>query len=195
MGEDTIAFWIERLKEGQEDASQKMWEHCFDKLHRVARRKLATLPNRVEDEEDLALSAFHSLCRGAKAGRFRRLDSSQDLWQILLMITSRKAVNRIKHHHAAKRGGGKVRGESAFNNAKDGGGINEAVVDEMFCDDLSLECHEMLEGLNDDTLRRIAILKLEGHTNREIAEQLDRAESTIDLKLKLIRSRWDRQIE
>ena len=193
MGEDTIVYWIERLKDGDEDAAQKMWDHCFEKLHRVARRKLMSLPNRAEDEEDLALSAFHSLCRGAKAGRFRQLKSSQDLWQILLMITSRKAANKIKHHMALKRGGGKVRGDSAFSGEE--GGIDEAAVEELFGEELSIECQEMLEGLNDEMLRRIAILKLEGHANREIAEKLDRAESTIDLKLKLIRSRWGKQLE
>ena len=36
---------------------------------------------RLADEEDVALSAFDSFCRGAEQGRFPRLDDRDDLWQ------------------------------------------------------------------------------------------------------------------
>lgn len=195
MGEDTIAFWLKRLKGGDEDAARQMWMHCFDRLLRIAKRKLGDLPNRAYDEEDLALSAFHSLCRGAEAGRFERLESQSDLWQILLMITSRKAANRMKYDLAEKRGKGRVRGDSAFGASSESlaVGMSDAASEEAFCEGLSIECEEMLEGLGDDMLRRIAMLRLEGHTNREIAAIIGRAESTVDLKLKLIRDRWGRQ--
>ena len=195
MGEDSIMYWLERLNEGDDDSAYQIWDHCFDKLLRIAKRRLGDLPNRSDDEEDLALSAFNSLCRGAREGRFRQLKSNNDLWQILVMITSRKAANRMKYHLAEKRGGGKVRGDSAFGKKSQSGSMRieeAAAVDDAFGESLTLECREMIESLGDETLKQIAILRLERYTNREIAEKIERAESTVDLKLKLIRQRWGR---
>lgn len=196
MGEESIAYWLNELKIGSEDAAYEIWHHCFERLLRIAKRKLGDLPNRTDDEEDLALSAFHSLCRGAEAGRFEKLVDQNDLWQILLVITSRKAANRMKYHLADKRGSGKVRGDSAFGQSSGSlaEGIDAAKSEDVFADGLSIECDELLSRLEDDLLRTIALLRLEGHTNREIARRIGRAESTVDLKLKLIRERWKRDL-
>ena len=51
---------------------------------------------RTVDEEDVVLSAFNSFCARAKQGKFRQLEDSEDLWQLLVVITQRKAINRYK---------------------------------------------------------------------------------------------------
>ena len=43
-----------------------------------------------------------------------RLDDRGDLWQVLVMLTKRKAIGLLRREQAAKRGGGQVRGESAL---------------------------------------------------------------------------------
>ena len=50
------------------------------------------------------------------------------------------------------------------------------------------ELEGLLQGLPDD-LRRIVIWKLDGHTNAEIAEMLERTVRCVELKLQLIRKR------
>jgi hypothetical protein len=57
---------------------------------------------RAADEEDVALSAFHSFCRDAEAGRFPELGDRKDLWQILVMLTARKAWALIEHEGRQK---------------------------------------------------------------------------------------------
>jgi len=57
--------------------------------------------------------------------------------------------------------------------------------------DMSAECRHLLDQLDDDVLRRIALLKLNGHTVDEIAEQLQVARSTIKRKLSRIRGQWE----
>ena len=49
----------------------------------------------------------------------------------------------------------------------------------------------LLGRLGDATLRQIALWKLDGHTNAEIARLLGRSEATVERKLKLIRELWD----
>jgi DNA-directed RNA polymerase specialized sigma24 family protein len=51
----------------------------------------------------------------------------------------------------------------------------------------------LLELLGDDTLRQIALWKMESYTNHEIAEKLDVAISTVERKLRLIRETWLKQ--
>jgi DNA-directed RNA polymerase specialized sigma24 family protein len=53
------------------------------------------------------------------------------------------------------------------------------------------EQYEGLLGLLDDDQRTIAIAKLEGLTNPEIAKRMNRALRTIERKLQLIRAVWE----
>ena len=198
MDQHSISFWIQRLGENDEEAAAHVWDHCFEDLVRIAKRRLRTLPNRMDDEEDLAISALHSLCRGATENRFRRLNDRNDLWTILMLIAGRKVAKRRRYHTAEKRGGGTVRGESAFGgNLADGRalGIDDFAIEETFTELLDAECDEWLRNLQDEQLYRIAKLKLEGYTNKEIAKRIERAESTVELKMKLLRSRLRHQMD
>jgi RNA polymerase sigma factor (sigma-70 family) len=47
-----------------------------------------------------------------------------------------------------------------------------------------------LEALDDPELRQIALWRLEGYTNAEIADQLDRTERSVERRMKRIRSKW-----
>jgi DNA-binding NarL/FixJ family response regulator len=49
---------------------------------------------------------------------------------------------------------------------------------------------ERLEALADPMLRRVALLKLEGYTNREIAAELKITARTVERKVDRIRARW-----
>ena len=52
------------------------------------------------------------------------------------------------------------------------------------------ECDQLLTALDDDAQRQIALLKLEGYTNREISEQLGCGLRTVERKLTRIRGKW-----
>ena len=52
----------------------------------------------------------------------------------------------------------------------------------------------LLRQLDDEQLREIALLKLEGCTNPEIARQLRCALSTVERRLRLIRLRLERHL-
>jgi hypothetical protein len=108
----SVTHWIARLKAGDHHAAQQLWERYFARLVGLARSKLWGLPRRAADEEDVALSAFASFCRRAERGGFARLDDRDDLWQVLALLTTRKAADLVARERARKRGGGEVRGES-----------------------------------------------------------------------------------
>jgi ECF sigma factor len=82
---NSTTHWIRELQAGEPAPAQKLWENYFQRLVGLARQKLRTLPRRAADEEDVALSAFDSLCRRAEAGRFPRLEDCDDRWQRRLL--------------------------------------------------------------------------------------------------------------
>ena len=55
---------------------------------------------------------------------------------------------------------------------------------------VSEELRRLLSELEDDELRRIAVAKMEGYTNVEIAKDLGKSVSSIERKLGLIRTIW-----
>src|SRR5438552_5670383 len=115
----SVTHWINLLKGGDPAAIQKVWEAYFPRLVGLARKKLRESPRRAADEEDVALSAFDSFCEGAARGHFPQLANRDDLWNVLVTLTARKALQLLRHEQRQKRGGGAVRGESAFHEGTD----------------------------------------------------------------------------
>src|SRR5262245_38525622 len=95
--EGSVSRLLERFKAGDDAAVRSVWERYCDRLVRLARQKLRNTGRRVTDEEDVALSAFHSLCRGARAGRFPALADRGGLWGLLVFITAQKAADRVAY--------------------------------------------------------------------------------------------------
>jgi DNA-directed RNA polymerase specialized sigma24 family protein len=193
--------WIGQLKAGDPVAAQKLFEAYFQDLVRFAQKKLRAAPRRVADEEDAALSAINSFYQGAVEGRFPQLNDPDDLWKILVTITARKALRQAQHADRQKRGGGKVRGQSVFHQAdasRQYFGIDQIVGQEptpAFAAEMADEFQRLLDRLPEDTLRQVAVLKMQGHTNEEIATRLGCALRSVERKLGGIRAIWSREGE
>jgi DNA-directed RNA polymerase specialized sigma24 family protein len=180
----SVTGWLDGLRAGDEVAAQRLWEGYFRRLVGLARARLAGRPAGPAGSEDVALSAFDSFCRAVAAGRFPRLTDRNDLWQILVMLTARKAIDAVDRELADKRFGGAVGGGSALE------GAIGAEPTPAFAAEVADQCRALLDRLPDD-LRRLALWKLEGHTNAEIAGLFGRSVATVERKLKLIRDKWE----
>ncbi len=193
--ERSITHWIHEIKEGESAAANALWEHYFEKLVRLARRKLDGMPRRIADEEDVALSAFDSFCRAAKKGRFPDLADRDGLWRLLIQMTARKAVDLIRYNERKKR---KVLGESAIGDADatEAQGIAQVIGDEPtpeFAAMVTEEYERLLALLEDRELEEIAIAKMEGFKNAEIARKQGCAVRTVERQLNLIRRKWGQE--
>jgi DNA-directed RNA polymerase specialized sigma24 family protein len=184
----SVSFWISQLKVGDEKAAQKIWEGYFARLVDLARGKLRGTQRRIADEEDVALSAFDSFCRGAQRNRFPKLEDRDDLWQLLLMITARKAIDLRQYETRQRRGGGRENLDQG--RPLDYDLLNEIVGREPtpeFAAQVADQCRRLLDRLEVTELRQLALWKMEGFTNAEIAERLGVVSRTIERKLRLIR--------
>jgi DNA-directed RNA polymerase specialized sigma24 family protein len=195
-GEGSVTRWIGDLKGGDsDDAARQLWQRYFEQLVRLARVKLRDAPRGPADEEDVALSAFDAFFQGAAAGRFPDLRAREDLWRLLVTITARKASNRRRDEGRQKRGGGRVRAaaDRAGADPEAADALDQAVGDAPtpeFAAMVVEECRRLFSSLDDETLRLVALLKLEGYSNEEIATSLDCGLRSVERKLDVIRRRW-----
>jgi DNA-directed RNA polymerase specialized sigma24 family protein len=193
----SVTRLIGELAGGDADrAALGLWERYFDQLVHLARARLKSRPRGPADEEDAALSAFDSLCRGVAAGRFPRLGGRDELWRLLVTITARKVADQIQHEGRQKRGGGRVVGEADLEARRaegEAGAFAQVVGTEptpAFVAMMGEEVRELFGRLPDETLRVVALLKMEGYTNEEIATSLDCALRSVERKLERIRLVW-----
>jgi len=191
----SITNLVQELQAGESAAALDIWQWCISKLVNKSRKKLRGLPRRAVDEEDVALAAFDAFLRGVKENRFKKLENREDLWQVLAMLAERRAIAELRRERAKKRGGCDNRGESVFEQL-DADGSAAAGIEQVgdaspaMIDTFTVEVRELLETLEDDLLQKIAILRLEGYTNKEIAKQLGIALRAVERKLQLIRQKW-----
>jgi DNA-directed RNA polymerase specialized sigma24 family protein len=192
----SVTGWIGDLRVGGDSAAEHLWERYFHRLVHLARARFhpARRTGIIEDEEDVALSALDSFCRGVALGRYPQLDNREDLWRLLVVITIRK-VRRQFGRQAAQKRGGRLRGESDLvaADAAEVNGLDRIAGDEPSPELAAMvvdEYRRLRDGLRNDSLRQVLDLRLEGYTRAEIAERLGCAERTVKRKLELIREAW-----
>jgi DNA-directed RNA polymerase specialized sigma24 family protein len=194
----SISRWIDGLKQGDSQAAELIWQEYFEKLVRLARQRLGSLPRRVADEEDLALSALNSVILGAKDQKFPRLADRTDLWKLLVVVTSRKAIARQRKHFAAKRPDRKMVYGPGSEGTDDASWLSQVLGREPspeFAAEFAEEVQRLLTVLPSDDFRQVALLRMEGYTNREIAGKLGWYEVKVERRLRIIRKQWSSSVE
>jgi DNA-directed RNA polymerase specialized sigma24 family protein len=167
----------------------------------LARQRLGQTPRGAADEEDVALSAFNSFFEGVAQGRFPQLSDRDDLWRLLVHITACKAIDQINHERRKKRRPDsvvQVWAEADLQSCDGGQGLAQVVGNEPtpeFAAEVAEECERLLQSLSNPELRSVAVWKMEGYSNAEIAEKLHCVERSVERKLRLIRDRWAREVE
>ena len=188
MAQGSVTCWITQLRAGDQAAADPLWHRYFERLVALARARLLRAPRRAADEEDVALSAFHSFCRAAERGRFSKLDDREDLWRLLVALTTRKAAHLLRDGRRLKRGG------VMCGHADDDIDLESIATKEPgpdFVAEMAEECRRLLDRLGDDTLRSVVVWKMEGYTNEDVAGKLGCVPRTVERKLRLIREIWE----
>ncbi len=189
----SVTIWVDALRAGDQEAARQLWQRYFQSLVRLARSKLQA--RAAADEEDVALSAFDTLCDGMAQGMFPDIADRDDLWRILVIIAARKASHQNRRESRQKCGGGRVRheGDLVAGSEPEGEGLAEIVGAEPspeFAAMVADEFARRLRRLPDESLRQVALLKMEGYRNEEIAARLGFGLRTITRRLELIRKAW-----
>jgi DNA-directed RNA polymerase specialized sigma24 family protein len=194
----SVTHWLGVLQAGDVAAAQPLWDRYFAQLVRLARARIRSTSGgaAVADEEDAALSAFDSFCAGVARGQFPQLLDRDDLWRLLVVITARKVGAQRQRERRQKRGGDRVLVEADLSTSRsdDQGALLDRIIGREptpeFAAMVAEEYRRLLDGLGDDALRQVAIWRMEGYTNDEVAARLGCARRTVARRLDLIRRTW-----
>lgn len=195
--ETPVTLWINQLQDGDRDAVEGLWQAYFPKLVRLASTKLRGMPPHLVAAEDIAQSAFKSFCLAVEKRRFPKLADRDDLWQVLVRIVRNKSATAWEFHTRAKRDFNRVANQVLDVQPGDAEEVSflkrvlqSEEPDPAIAAEFAEQCDHLLQLLADNELRQIAVAKMEGYTNREIAERLGCAPVTIDRRLAIIRKTW-----
>jgi RNA polymerase sigma factor (sigma-70 family) len=179
----------------REVAARMVWGRYFQELLSLARNNLSARLRSREDEEDVLQSMYKSFCLRQRRGDFDLANRDQ-LWNLLVQITLRKARNTATRHLQGKRDVRREVGRAAGRSDLD---EKATILDQIDSDGptpaeaalMNEALERRFQALKDPDLRRIALWKLEGYTNPEIAAQLQCTVRTVERKLERIRAYWE----
>lgn len=196
MSNHSVSHWIDQAKDGNSVAAHQLWHHYYDRLIRAARQNLRGQNQGMADEEDIVVSVFESFYRAAENGRFPDLSGRDDLWRLLLTMSARKIVDKRRHDRRQRRGAG-----AKLRSIEQPGGEDEAVIQVIGNEptpDMVLMMTEsferLLAHLGVGQLRDLAVGKMEGFSNAELAIRFQCSERTIERRLHLIREKCQQEL-
>ena len=187
MADGSITHWILRLRSDREIASDQLFVRFRQRVLLFARNLLATTSRSVRDEEDIALEAFADLYQGFESGAFSEVANREDFWKVLASITYCRAADYRRWTRAECR-------HLPDSFATAGLQAADAVADSRSRAAELAELSDFLQilfvRLEDANLQRAVLLKFEGYTNEEIAQECRCAVRTVERRLRTVRQRW-----
>ena len=219
IGEDKspLEQWIIGSREGDENSLNQLAEYLLPKAFEFANRKMGRL-SPVDDFEDIAVSAVKSVCMRFRDGKSEFL-GKDELGGLLKQFVTGKIRTRRKYHYAEKRNVNLNTDNSAAS-SEDSLGVTpvqrHAVEDpkSVWLDEHSLclpveeqaYLGSMLDGLGadvqglfselvkrlDENPRRVLMMITTGSmSNRELAEAMNCAPTSIERYRKAIRRKLE----
>lgn len=188
-GPDEISLLLHEMRNGSEVAATKLWEFYLERLLSVSKRKLSNFNSGMADEEDVAVTAFHSFVKRIRRGDYSRVNNRDEAWKMLAVIAVRKSINLVRNANCKRRSNPD---HTAAENLEVCTDKTELQPDAIAMISESIEY--LLGILDSDELREIAMLKVAGFTNLEIANRLGRSVATVERRLKLIRVTWEEEL-
>lgn len=200
-GEGSITQCLQRLKEGDSFAEHQLWTRYLPSLLHMAQYQMRGVVDVTLEPDDVASVVFQRFLSGIQKKQICKLDDREDLWQVLLMLTKRTSIDGLRRILAAKRGlnkrtSGRSAGDSAEATSRSrandvsSSGLESLTPTPEEAALLSEQFEIRLGQLADPSLRRVALAKLSGCGNQEIAEQLGCSLRSVERKLGLIRRKW-----
>jgi RNA polymerase sigma-70 factor (ECF subfamily) len=187
---NSFAEFLARLQRQDDAAAQELFVRFAHQLIALAHRQIGAGLRHKVDPEDVVQSAYKSFFFRYGAGKLD-VENWNSLWGLLTLITVRKCAERAAYHRAECRDAGREVPLARQDEAapwleplgREPTPLEAAVLNETV--------EQLLAGLDEEE-RPILELSLQGHTTREISEQVGRAERTVRLLREGVRHRLER---
>jgi RNA polymerase sigma-70 factor, ECF subfamily len=185
--DDSLNELLSRLRTGDNDAAQELFDKYAGRLIGLARTRLSAPLRQKVDPEDIAQSVFKSFFRRQTSDPFD-LEDWGGLWGVLVVITMRKCGRRAQAFKTARRD---VRKESPPRATADDSHMEwdfpggEPTPEEAAS--LTETVERLMERL-DERGRHILSLRLQGYSIEEISEQIARTKRTVHRTLEQVKN-------
>lgn len=199
-GQGSVTRWITEMRQGDPDAVRRLVERYFGKLRKLSQERIQRGTPILEDGEDIAIQVLTSVCKKVEQGKYPDLQNRDDLWYLMIFIAHRMVIDRRR---SRKKHSLQTPGEEELSPKEQTlEGALETIDNEMdsfIAEDSEsdfqlleiIDCwQEMIRQIKDPVAKEVAKLKLEGHSNREIAEILRIVPRTVERKSQIIEQRW-----
>jgi DNA-binding NarL/FixJ family response regulator len=172
---------LDRWRSGDERAAHAIYKRYEQRLIQLVGTECDSKLRRRIDPDDIMLSVLRTALRRVANGQYS-VDPSGTLWHLLRQITSRKILKQKEYHFAQKRD---VRRESS-GSPEGHAAVRAPTASELaaFADELEY-IQKQITPLDFEMFR----LRMDGHTYREIAAELDRPHQTVRYRLTRVQ-RW-----
>jgi DNA-directed RNA polymerase specialized sigma24 family protein len=147
--------------------------------------------------KDIATDVLMKISRDLTAGRHRQLNNRQDLWILLISIVNEHIVQHRKDRIPQ---GGSIPQELSITDY-----LSNCEQDLEFLlskgnrygslQEILDRFEDLISIVKDKQSKEVAILKLQGYSNREIGSQLGIVGKTVDRKVNKIISRWKHYLD
>lgn len=171
---------IEQMKEGDENAVNRLYELYAGKLIGVVQKSISAKFGGRFTSESVVQSAIFSMIKRTNLGQFRFADD-EAFWKLLISIALNKLRKKVEFHQAEKRDPGREISAEVY--------VAERLKQPNHFED-GIHFKDTLDQLLNKLDKRsqdIILAKMEGKTQQEIADELDVNEKTIRRAMTKIR--------
>ena len=139
-------------------------------------------------KRQVVICAFSSFLRRTSEGAYTGVNTRDDLWRLLARITRHQALKQRRFLGRRKRRTSNVVSDEALLKQL----TSKTPAPEVVLS-VSETLNELLSSMPSERLRQIALFRLQGLSNAEIAVKLNRSVRTIERRIELIRITWQRK--
>jgi RNA polymerase sigma factor (sigma-70 family) len=179
----SVTLLLRGVFDEDEAKTKAFWDIFFPRLVRVANKILRS----HQDAEDAAQESLVKFWIQATSDKVSKGMDRFGIWAFLSKITTRQALDFLKHRGRKKRGGGNVYVETeiASMTGEDDWDLDSMVGDLSF-HAFDMVIDEILGALSEES-REILVWRMMGFSYSEISRKMDCSEKTVQRRIERIR--------
>lgn len=189
-----VTDWITQLQNGHSSACDRLWPFYLQRLTGLIRHKLESSRMEVSDEEDVLIDTCEVCFRKIKEGIYPNIASRHDLWRLLTTIATRKSIDQIRK---SRKGIDRLRQDSSFVHTSDSSfeinHVESAMGAEPTPEFAAMVADESRYRLSlvPEKMKEVVMLRLQGHTLKEIVKETGISLPTVHRYLSYVREIWN----
>lgn len=188
---DRLQDCLKRVRQGDPHAIAELYNRYLDRSVRLAKSRLRVGEDHLIDDEQAAMSALESLIIRVRGGSYSDIKDHLKLWNLLACIINRKLIKYRRSMYGPTRSPeqpfipvNEIDGDSSNNFGVNVVDHEPSPLSAVIANDT---LQQILDNLSDPDARSVLLLRLEGYSDSEIADQLNHSRSWVARRTSAIR--------